>query len=84
MAKYASLSEFFSGLERYSSESGADPWAAYKERFLNLPSAGRAHELACFDELLEEEHRVTKEHAEYITKRRELSSLDSLLRRGGR
>jgi hypothetical protein len=77
------LEEFFNGLERYNNETG-DPWAEYKNRFLKLEPAGRAHELACYDQLLAEECRPTRELGEWIAKRRELADIDALCKRGGK
>jgi hypothetical protein len=80
MSAYHSLGEFFSRMETYGSETD-DPWSEYKTRFVKLDRAGRANELSCYDDLLENEHRPTRELGEWITKRRELGHLDNLLRR---
>ena len=80
---YGSLDEFMTGLKNYGSDTD-DPWREYTTRFLKLDRAGRANELACYDDLLENEHRPTRELGEWITKRRELGDIDALLKRTGR
>ena len=76
---YWSLDEFMTEIDNYYGG-----WNAYREKFLSYPPNNRVIELSAYDKLLEAEHRPTRQTAEYITKRRELGDLDSMLRRVGR
>jgi hypothetical protein len=76
---YESLTEFMTDLENY--QGG---WQSYRSRFFDCSPEQRIIEMSAFDRLLQDEHKVTREHAEFVTRRRELSALDSLLRRAGR
>jgi hypothetical protein len=75
---YENLDDFSRELEHFGG------WDSYRYRFLNCTPDNRAVELACFDKLLEGEHRVTREHAEFLTKRREIGDLHNMLLRVGR
>jgi hypothetical protein len=76
---YDSLADFMTDLDNHHGG-----WDAYKEKFFGYAPESRVIELTAFDKLLQDEHKITREHAEWITKRRELTALDSLLRRAGR
>ena len=82
MAKpaYNSLDEFFTEIENYY--GGYD---AYRDRFLrHYTPQNRVVDLAAFDQLLENEHKVTREHAEWVTRRRGLGDIHNLLLRTGK
>ena len=76
---FESLDEFFTEIENYHGG-----WNEYRQKFLSYPPANRAIELTAYDKLLENEHKVTREHAEWVMKRRELGDLHELLKRANR
>jgi hypothetical protein len=76
---YDDLDQFFTELNNF--HGGYD---AYRDRFVRASAEARAAELIGFDKLIENEHKPTREHAEWVTKRRQLGDLHNLLLRGGR
>jgi hypothetical protein len=77
---YESLDEFFTDIENYYGGYGA-----YRDRFVcQYTPENRVIDLAAFDKLLANEHRVTRQHAEWVTRRRELGDIHNSLLRSGR
>ena len=76
---YESLDEFFTEIDNYHGG-----WDEYRQKFLSYPPANRVIELTAYDKLLENEHKVTREHAEWVTRRRVLGDIHDLLKRAGR
>jgi hypothetical protein len=76
---YETLDEFLTDITNYHGG-----WDAYKEKFFGYAPNSRIIELSAYDQLLENEHKVTREHAEWITKGRELRDIHNLLLRAGK
>ena len=76
---YESLDSFFTELENHYGG-----WPAFRNYFLHCPPQARITDLSAYDQLLEGEIRPSREHAEYIAKRRELGDLHDMMLRAGR
>lgn len=59
-------------------------WARFKQEFLLKPQASRVQDLVVADSFLDQQTTLTREHAELVTKRRELYDLHVRLRQAGR
>lgn len=74
-------------LERIAAEHNGDVEVAFdgvKRDFISAPPQVRAQWLYGWRQSMAEEHRVTREHAEYLTKQRELETIHAALKKAGR
>ena len=65
-------------------EDGTQIWETYKQHFIRQDANTRRKNLTTVDEFLDKEDRLTHEHADLLTKKRELSDLHLALHRAGR
>jgi hypothetical protein len=78
------LRELLERTEKYSPH-GENYWEMYKtDHFMKMDPAQRVAELIEWDKLLEFETKPSRDTADLITRRREISDLDNLLRRVGK
>jgi hypothetical protein len=74
-------------LERIAAEHGGDVEAAFdsvKRDFINAPPQLRATWLHGWKQAMDLEYRPSREHAEFIAKKRELDTIHSTLKKAGR
>ncbi|MGA8699099.1 MAG: hypothetical protein WB689_35770 [Xanthobacteraceae bacterium] len=78
------MEEFRDRIVRYHGGDFDTAFQNLKNDFVKASPTTRIGWLQGWDNALAMETKVTKEHAEFITKRRELEDLHRLLERGGR
>ncbi len=74
-------------MDRITRQHDGDPDAAFesvKFDFVNASAPQRMQWLEGWRSSMAEEYRVTREHAEYLTKQRELESIHAALKKAGR
>jgi hypothetical protein len=67
-----------------SDEDAGQIWGTFKDHFVRMDGNSRRQSLTVLDKYLEDEDRLTHEHADLLTKKRELSDLHLALHRAGR
>jgi hypothetical protein len=65
-------------------EDAGQIWETFKAHFVRSDANSRRQSLTVMDQHLENEDRPTREHAEMLQKKRELSDLHLALHRAGR
>jgi len=78
------MEQFQDRITRYYNRDFEDAFGAIKDDFLKASPDQRRQWLHGWDRTLAMETRPTKQHAEWISKKRELDQLHSLLQRAGR
>jgi hypothetical protein len=84
MSDIESMEEFAARVVRYRYDNFDEAFEGIKADFLSASPAQRKQWLEGWDASMSQETRVTKDHAEWITKKRELDDLHALLTRAGR
>jgi ribosome modulation factor len=79
-----SMQEFRDRIQRYHNADFDEAFAKLKNDMIKASPETRIQWLQSWDSAMAEETRITKDHAEWITKRREMGDLHDLLKRNGR
>lgn len=81
MAEDERLGEIFDSYQKYSD---VDVFDKFKRDFLRYSPEVRLEVLTAYDRKMEFETKPTRDHAELISRKRELDDLDRLLKKAGR
>jgi hypothetical protein len=78
------MEEYRDRITRYYNSDFEQAFVGVKNNFLNASPEQRIQWMRGWDKALSQESRITKDHAEWISKRRELDDLHNLLKKAGR
>jgi ribosome modulation factor len=78
------MEEYRDRITRYYNSDFDEAFAGVKNDFVKASPEQRIQWLVGWDNAMSQETRITREHAEWISKKRELDQLHALLTRAGR